>query len=199
MKATRFESRHRVLLHRLIITAAFLTYFVDRDDVVWHFIKNDFAHRHVLEHLIFAIAALLAGIAAALCTWTQSQEHSDASNRYPKYLGDWLYAVALGTLAPLAGFVILAGVEGIRIVRLAVDDSESLNRQQSDLGHAAVFPMSHWDAVQQESFKWGMFLVMVAFAVTLRDRLAEGLAVLVGVVGLLLTSPYLRRLRRRTI
>ena len=40
MKATDFECRHQTLVHQLIVGAAFLTYLIDREDVVWRFVKD---------------------------------------------------------------------------------------------------------------------------------------------------------------
>jgi hypothetical protein len=33
MKATDFDYRHQTLVHQFIVAAAFLTYFVDREDI----------------------------------------------------------------------------------------------------------------------------------------------------------------------
>ena len=52
MQATEFEYRHQALVHQFIVGAAFLTYFVDRDDIIWRFVK-DSAALHRLERSFF--------------------------------------------------------------------------------------------------------------------------------------------------
>jgi hypothetical protein len=67
LKTTDFERCHPLLLHRSVIAAAFLTYLVDPEDVVWRLIKNNPANR-TLEHALFAVATLLVGVGALVCT-----------------------------------------------------------------------------------------------------------------------------------
>ena len=126
MKAIGFERRHPMLLHQLIVGAGFLTYLFTRDDVVWRFVKDTSAP-HALERLAFVVATLLIAVAAGMCTWAQANA---APNRAPgsvatshfhsqRYLGELLYAIGLGSLAPLSGFIILVGGEALRIFRLS--------------------------------------------------------------------------------
>lgn len=157
MRATDFEVRHRILLHRLVILAAFLTYLIDRDDIVWRFIK-DASDVRTMERIIFAIATLLFGVAAWMCTRNRVAGRS-------AYAAEFVYAIALGSLAPLAGFVILVMGEAVRLSRLA-------------LREAASVPETWAQALRAEAVKWGLFLTMIAFTITLRDRVGE---VLVGV------------------
>jgi hypothetical protein len=60
MKATDFEDRHQTLLHQFLVAAAFLTYLIDRDDVVWRFVKDRTASRE-LERTLFASLTIYAG------------------------------------------------------------------------------------------------------------------------------------------
>jgi hypothetical protein len=164
MKSTDFEDRHPVLIHRLIIAAAFLTYLVDPDDIVWRFIKNDATHRELLERFLFAIATILTGVAAGICTWAHGRPQTLAkgvsdlsashSRRHLQYIGDLLYAIGLGSLAPLWGFVILVAGEAIRIFRLA----RRKNEASSGRDRPGISGVTWWEAFRQESFKWGIFL-----------------------------------------
>jgi hypothetical protein len=52
MKATDFEIRHQTLVHQFIVAAALLTYFVDREYIVWRFVKDSSAPRG-LERFCF--------------------------------------------------------------------------------------------------------------------------------------------------
>ena len=48
MKATDFEYRHQTLVHQLIVGAAFLTYLIDRDDIVWRLVKRNTSQSRTL-------------------------------------------------------------------------------------------------------------------------------------------------------
>jgi hypothetical protein len=48
-------------------------------------------------------------------------------------------------------------------------------------------------AFRQETVKWGLFLTMVVFVITLKDRLAEVLAAASFPIGLLLNAPIFSR------
>jgi hypothetical protein len=67
MSATGFEVRHQTLLHLLIVSLAFLTYLFTPDDVVWAFVKHS-THTRLLERSLFAVATLLIGTGAGICT-----------------------------------------------------------------------------------------------------------------------------------
>jgi len=202
--ATKFEYRHRMLLRALIIGAAFLTYLFDRDDIVWRFVKGSPAHRE-LERALFFVATLFVGAGAGICTWacagfareaeadTESQA-GEGSYRYLSYsqhAGDLLFAIGLGSLAPLSGFIILVAGEAIRVFRLigrpdAFSHAQKLTpeetsvpwlRQSDRFDSRSTAAIPQWSrAFGQEAAKWGLFLTMVVFTITLRDRLAEVLA-----------------------
>ena len=166
MKATDFEYRHQLLLHELILGAAVLTYLVDRDDIIWRFIKMSPAARP-LERALFAVATLLFGIAAWLCTHARAHRTSHRS----LWLGEYLYALALASLVPLAGSLILVIGEGIRLFRLLLRSAES--------GELEGLARPEWSkALRREAIKWGLFVTMIVFTLTLRDRTAE---ILIGV------------------
>jgi len=201
VKATDFEYRHSVLIHRVIIAVAFLTYLVDPDDIVWWCIKGHTAHRKLLERALFGLATVLVGIASGLSTRARARPQTylakansglRASERgsQSQYAGDFLYAIGLGSLAPLWGFIILVTGEAIRIFRLTRRANEHSYSELSERNPRDVSEAVWWEAFRREVFKWGIFLTMVVFTITLRDRVAEVLAVAVCLVGLLLTLPF---------
>jgi hypothetical protein len=161
MKATDFEYRHQLLLHEVILGAATLTYLVDRDDIIWRFIKMSPAAR-ALERSLFAVATLLFGVSAWLCTHARAHRHPGRLF----WLGEYVYAFALASLVPFAGSLILIIGEGIRIVRLLGRGVESAELEGPE--------RPGWrSALRRESIKWGLFVTMIVFTITLRDRVAE--------------------------
>lgn len=158
MRATEFEYRHQTLLSQLLIAAGLATYFFDPEDVVWRFIKHQ-SNRRELEHAIFFFATLLVGAAAVLCTGAREGSGGDRRVRDRYRAGEFLYAVGLGTLMPLAGFVVLVGGQAIRILRLA--------------GHQNHASPSGGRGMRGEAAKWGLLLTMSVFSFTLVDRQAD--------------------------
>lgn len=182
MRATDFEVRHQTLLHQFLVLAAFLTYLVDRDNIVWRFIKGEAGDVRLLERAIFAISTVLFGMAAYLCTKSRVQKQA-SSARQRKYFGEFLYAVGLGSLAPLAGFLILVVGEGIRLLRLFPHEDSSVPPEQRT-----------WRAaIRVEAVKWGLFFTMAVFTVMLNDRVAEILAGVSVLVWIMLRGPRLGR------
>jgi hypothetical protein len=199
---TDFERRHPLLLHQSVITAAFLTYLVDPEDVVWRLIKNNSASR-VLEHALFAVATLLVGVGALVCTRAralafepvggQQQAFALGGNWRERLLvGEFIYAIGLASLAPLMGSLILIAGEGIRsgrLVRGGVVPSTARSGTFEPSGAARP----RWGrSFRKEAFKWAIFLAMGVFAITLRDRLAEVLIAAAIFVGLVLMAPDFR-------
>lgn len=172
MKATDFEYRHQTLTHQLVVGAGFLTYLIDPDDIVWRFVKNSAVPR-LWERSLFIVATILIAIGAALCTRARAFGK-------PGYLGDFLYAVGLGSLMPLPGFVLLVAGESLRILRLIRCPAHSQETLDSGWGRA----------FRREAVKWGILLTMIVFSITLKDRHAEILAVTSFLVGLLLNLSF---------
>jgi hypothetical protein len=171
MKATDFEERHATALHLLLVGAAFGTYLVEKDDIVWGFVKNAGGHTVALERGAFAIASAILAIAAYL--W-----------RRAPYASDVLYVVGLATLAPLAGFVILVTGEWFRVHRLRIRHrdirrGDGLARQEN----RADAPIR--TALPIVVSKWGLFAAMVMFTITLSDRVAD---ILVGTLLVVVLS-----------
>jgi len=183
MKATNFEYRHPTLLHQFIVGAGFLTYLIDRDDIVWRFIRDTSAPR-LWERSLFILATILIAVGAALCTRARALHATQQ-----QYLGELSYAIGLGSLMPLPGFVICVAAESLRILRLtrrvAAQPSEPTSQTQ---------PHRYWgQAFRKEAVKWGILLTMIVFVITLKDRIAEVLAAASFLVGLLLNAPFFKR------
>jgi len=209
MKATAFEYRHQTLVHQFVVAAAFLTYFVDREDIVWRFVKDSSAPRG-FERFFFIVATVFIVVGAAICTCARVYRRSESaigmeSYRHlhrSRYFGDLLYAIGLASLVPLWGFIILVAGETLRVFRLIQrEDARTRNLllptlpTASPLIHPAAQEFhSGWGrAFRQETVKWGLFLTMVVFVITRKDRLAEVLAAASFLIGLLLNAPIFSR------
>lgn len=158
MNATPFECRHPTVVHQLVVGAAFLTYLLDRDDIVWRFVKGS-ASPHTLERVVFIIATLFIAAGTAACTWARAHP-----TRRARYLGDLSYAVGLASLVPLAGFVLLVAGEALRVLRLSRCPRDPAHTQQS-------YPLRR--AFRREAVKWGVLISMIVFVITLQDRHAD--------------------------
>jgi hypothetical protein len=119
-RASRFELRHPVLIHQILLAASVLTYLADPEDVVWRYIKHA-SNARLLEHLCFATAAIALGAGACLCTWETAKQLTQGTDPGPGLVegaGEILHAVGIGSLLPLAGFLVLVCGETIRVGRL---------------------------------------------------------------------------------
>jgi protein-S-isoprenylcysteine O-methyltransferase Ste14 len=130
MKASEWEYRHQRLVHLLIVGVSFLTYLVERYDIVWVVVRgrND---ARLLERLLFAVATILIGAGVALITWAGAYAAPPDSGRmppfhrtgpyrylrYPQHVGTLLFAAGLGLLAPLWGLVVLLVGEAVAVSR----------------------------------------------------------------------------------
>jgi hypothetical protein len=162
MKATGFEYRHQLVIHEFILGAAVLTYLLDREDIIWRFVKTSSNGSRPLERALFASATLLFGTSAWLCT--RARAHHLPHRKL--YLGEYIYALALASLVPLAGSLILVTGEGLRIFRLLLRGVEPSVKES--------LPTPEWrGSLRRESIKWGLFITMIVFTITLRDRVAE--------------------------
>ena len=213
MKATDFERRHPNLIRHGLIAAAVATYLFDREDVVWKFIRN-YPDRRALEHGFFFVATILIGTGAILCTTADAfdrREQTAGSNQWipgeqnlgrirRQSFGEFLYAVGFASLVPVAGSVLLVCGELMRIVRLVRRENAELRLGQiSNARPAEVQPnweAAKWgEAIRQQAAKWGIFVSMIVFTITLRDRLVEILACASGGLWAILNLPTLWRKR----
>jgi len=184
VKATDFEYRHQTLTHQLIVVAAFLTYLIDPDDIVCRFVCDTSAP-HFWERVLFIVATILIATGATLATWARTIPVTWIASRIrPCYLGELLYAVGLGSLLPLPGFVILVAGESLRILRL-------IRREQVQLQPP---PLVRWPtAFRKEAVKWAILMSLIVFVITLNDRVADVLVVTSFLIGLLLNLRLFNR------
>jgi hypothetical protein len=187
VQATQFEYRHPTLLSQLVIGLGLLTYLFDPKDLIWRFIEG-YPNRRGLEHACFMAATLLIGTAALLCSLARGRNRSEVdpktTNSYRA--GEVLYAIGLGTLMPLAGFILVVVGQTVRVLRLGprrLDQEESSGR-----GWAT--------AIRKEAAKWGLLLTMAIFSVTLVDRQADYLAAGSYLVWAVLNLPRRKAGRR---
>lgn len=204
MRATDFEYRYQRLLHLLIVGVAVLTYLIWPDDIVWKFVRSS-AAPHELERVFFIVAMLLIAAGAILCTTARAYDVS-ADNiragpyrylRHPRPMGDFLYSIGLGSLTPLAGFVILVVGEALRLFRLTRrehDEVQNLRLRPSPISRTQAMRKDsspEWTkALRQEAAKWGLVLTMILFIITLQDRLADILVAASLLLGLLFNAPF---------
>ena len=214
MEATEFELQHQTLLRLLLVTLAFLTYLVQPDDVVWALVK-DSAHNRLLERDLFAVATLLIGAGAGICTWARAHSatefnlisgaRSTEENRHDGYhghIGNLLYSVGLGSLAPLSGFIILVVGQAFlsfRLIQRFKSHSWNIRSQQEQTTvHASVTTLAsgtspNWSlAIRHEAAKWGILVTMIVFTISLVDRVVEILAVASFLVWLFLNRTHFR-------
>jgi hypothetical protein len=195
MKASNFEVHHRKLLHQLLVGAAFLTYLIDPEDIVWRFVKNS-SRPHELERALFLAATIAICVGAVLCTWVSAHRKPEGNSSVeprrridgPQALGEILYAIGLASLFPSSGFLILVLGETLRVLRL-VSRKGDPSRRGSE-----VQPNATWgSAFRIEAVKWGILITMIVFVITLRDRVAEYLAAASFLIGALLNAPFFNR------
>jgi hypothetical protein len=187
MKASEFEYRHRTLIHLIIVAACFATYIVASDDIVWALVKGT-SHPRLYERVLFAVAALLTGIAATIRTSALTRRDRPSPQghfRSPEQLGNLLFSIGLGFFAPLPGFLLLVAAESIVFVHL-VQHERSL--RTPEIRSAVTWRQ----AIRQESAKWGLLVTMIIFIFLLNDRVAEILAGLSFLIWLALNCPSLR-------
>jgi protein-S-isoprenylcysteine O-methyltransferase Ste14 len=114
--------------------------------------------------------------------------------RNPLYLGTFLLSIGLGLLASRLGFAILAVGAAIRILRLIGREEAELEKERGESFRefcrcvprllpswrprvpASGLKPQWGQAFGGEAFMWGFFVTMVAFTITLQDRVGEILA-----------------------
>ena len=112
-----FAIRHPFLIHGVLVILCWLTYLLDRQDVVWRFIK-DSPNARSLEHLAFACAAACIGLGVWLGAWPAGNFTGDAGQTVRsirrRSIGEILHVIGIASLLPLAGSVALICAEAIR-------------------------------------------------------------------------------------
>jgi hypothetical protein len=122
--------------------------------------------------------------------------------RYPQQLGDWLFAVGLASLVPLGGCILLISGESIRLLRLVrrYKLAMNANRPAPLTAMQHVVPGPQWGpAFRTQAVKWGLFLTMTVFSITLVDRQADILIAASVLVAVLLNLPARFKTRAPTV
>jgi hypothetical protein len=162
-----------------LVVAAWLTYLVDPEDVVWRFIKGA-SDARLLEHIGFGVAAAAIGAGILLGSWRTDRdfiaEGWTAGSIRRRCLGEILHGIGIASLVPVAGFVILVAGETIRSVRYARLEMriapELLDARRVGRFPAPAGPAWKW-VVLSQGFAWCAFVSMVIFSVVLLDRVAD--------------------------
>jgi protein-S-isoprenylcysteine O-methyltransferase Ste14 len=146
MRATHFEFRHRFWFIFPLFWAGFSAYWLDHKNVAGALIQLFVPSGEIRSPLqvVFAVAALLVGVAALIRTWAsaylQSERVHDSNLRTegvvadgpyrhvrnPLYLGNFLLALGMGLLMSRLGFLIVVGGHAIFLLRL-------IGREESEL------------------------------------------------------------------
>jgi protein-S-isoprenylcysteine O-methyltransferase Ste14 len=173
--------------------------------------------------LLVGFAALIRTWAAAYLgskvvhdpAWHTESLVVDGPYRYvrnPLYLGSVLLSIGVGFLASRSGLAVLAGGGIVRVMRLIRREEKDLEQARgaafrefvrrvprlfpafsARLPAAGVVP-SWGSALLAEAPMWGFFATLIAFTVTLRDRLAWSLgSASLGLWLLLRLSDRLRK------
>jgi hypothetical protein len=108
------------------------------------------------------------------------------------FVGEFLYAIGLASLAPLKGSLILIAGESLRIGRLARGGGVPPTAGGGTFEPPGAAKPSWGRSFRNEAFKWGVCLAIGAFTITLRDRLAEVLLAAAILVGLVFMAPDFR-------
>jgi protein-S-isoprenylcysteine O-methyltransferase Ste14 len=154
MKATQWEFANRALLFGLIYAVTFGAYSVDQENATALLANWSGARMAIsadaVAHGIFALAALLAVLAALVRTWASSylgagvvyaSEVRTASLvadgpyrrvRNPLYFANIMLALAMGALASRTGFVIAVTLTLIFCYRLILREEADLRATQGE-------------------------------------------------------------------
>jgi hypothetical protein len=175
-----FGLQHPFLVHGIFVILCWLTYVFDREDVVWRFVK-DSANPRLLEHLSFTLAAVCIAGGVSLGAWA-SGNHDGCAGQTPRYirrrsLGEILHAIGIASLLPLAGSVALICAEAMRSIHYArcritasalqpVTPANAPGPRPSPLLRRIL--LRHIAGICA-------FLSMLAFSITLSDRMADAL------------------------
>lgn len=180
-----------------LLLAAVSTYFIEPTNVVWALIGSA-PNARVWEHICFGLAAAALGLSIWLRMTNGGERYESgfSDSRPQRISSDLLQAVGIGSLMPLAGFILLISAELVlAMLRHARAKQVKSRLAQGDTSKQhLVYTVSQPSAGWRESLAEHIglccaFVSMVIFSITLSDRLADYLfagAALIGVVASLL-------------
>ena len=151
MVAYEFEYRHRFAIIALVFGFAYAFYNLDHLNIVYAVVpwNSGVRDKDELARLIYGVAALVAGIGAAVLTWATAYRLSSPRGdqpqavalpvggpyrfvRNPHYLGYFMIVVALGCFQSLWGFPILIAAETLLFLRLIAREETQLEQQYGE-------------------------------------------------------------------
>jgi hypothetical protein len=181
-----FALRHPFLIQSILVTFCWLSYLFDREDVVWRFIKGS-PNSRLLEHLAFGLAAVCIACGILLGAWPSGNR--EVAGQTPRSirrrsLGEIFHAIGIASLLPVSGsiaFVCAESLRSIHYARLRIDASTS-----SPFAQAAAPSQDGNHPIRRIFLRHiaGIcaFLSMLAFSITLSDRVADALFAATGLV-----------------
>jgi protein-S-isoprenylcysteine O-methyltransferase Ste14 len=202
-KATKFEYRHRYVILALIYASTYILYGVDRINIVWALGHWNRAHTIPLDAQVFTFAAIVAGAGVVLWTWARAYVPVDSDEttlvedgpyryvRNPLYLSGLLLAIGFGFFQSRLGFVLLIPLELIFVCRLIAFEESELQQRYGEafLAYCRQVPrllptFSPWpsdatgepkwrQAITHDLYLWGYVVTLIAFAVTLNDKVGH--------------------------
>jgi hypothetical protein len=188
-----FAIRHPFPIHGLLVVLCWLTYLKDPEDVVWRFVKVSSSPR-ILEHLAFGVAAVFLGVAVILGAWPSGNttycERRDTRSIRRRCIGEILHGIGISSLLPISGCILLVCGEVIRSTHYALLKIRLTAHLKNSSGSMRIHtqpPVNLETGDQTTSslaFAWSRiivihvaeicaFLSMLAFSISLRDRLAD--------------------------
>lgn len=151
MIASEFEYRHRFGMMAAVFVFAYAFYNLDHGNVVWEIVSwnTGLLEKKSMVRLVYAAAAVLGGIGAAIVTWAaayrQSHDRRDQSERVafslggpfryvrnPHFLGHFFLLVGLGTFQSRLGFPAFLIGEAVLILRLIGREEMQLDQQHGE-------------------------------------------------------------------
>jgi hypothetical protein len=207
-----FVIRHPFVIHGFIVVFCWLTYLKDPEDIVWRFVKVS-PNARSLEHLAFGVAAVLLGVAVALGAWpsgnTTNFERRDMRSTRLRCIGEILHGIGISSLLPISGCILLVCGEVIRSTHYARSRTRLAAHAENSPGTMRVHSQARVSVetggrmTSSRKLAWRRiivthiaeicaFLSMLAFSISLRDRLADVLflaTALIFVISRFIASP----------
>ncbi|MGA8100855.1 MAG: hypothetical protein WB869_01800 [Candidatus Acidiferrales bacterium] len=148
MVASEFEYRHRFWMIVIVYMVAYAFYNLDHLNILYALVPwNQGVHqKDMLVRLLYAAAALLAAVGAALLTWSTAYRppslNQDRTSfciagpfryvRNPHYLSYFLLIVALGTFQSRLGFPVMLIAEAVLLLRLVAREELQLEQDYGE-------------------------------------------------------------------
>jgi protein-S-isoprenylcysteine O-methyltransferase Ste14 len=149
MVASEFEYRHRFWMMALVYMAAYSLYNLNHLNILYSIVpwsRGD-AQRDLLVRVLYAAAALLAALGAALLTWATAYRLPGTNTnraafstsgpfryvRNPQYWAYFLLVLALGTFQSVLGFPVMLVGETILLLRLVAREELQFGQEYGEL------------------------------------------------------------------